>query len=248
MKHGARCAGVILLLSSFLSGLAVADEELDEVRKQLSSHLEQISPEQVQRSTAPGLFEVQDGMAFGYLTPDGRYLVQGELIDLKSGELITEQRRNAFRARRVAELAEQAIVFAPDAKKIRHQLSFFVDVDCEYCRELHREIPALNAAGVAVNYLFYPRRGEKGKGFAWAQQAYCAEDHSEALDQLLSGQAPENAATDCPNPVGAQLAVARELEVRGTPMIVMPDGSIHYGYMAAQEIGEILDALAEKTR
>ena len=35
----------------------------------------------------------------------------------------------------------------------------FTDVDCGYCRKLHKEVPALNKAGIEVRYLAFPRGG-----------------------------------------------------------------------------------------
>lgn len=219
------------------------DPELDQLRAGAAAHLDGLKPAQIQRSPAPGLYEVQDGMAFGYLTSDGRYLIQGDLIDLETGVVITEARRNAYRARRVSELAESAIVFVPAKKdKERYRVSVFVDVDCRYCREFHQEVAALNRAGIAVQYLFYPRKGRRSEGFKFAERAYCAKDEVRALDQMLQGQkATGRTKKHCTSPVAEQLAVALELEVRGTPMIVLPDGSVIYGYIAAKTLVEILD-------
>lgn len=214
----------------------------------MGAHLDGLNPEQIQRSPAPGLYEVQDGMAFGYLTADGRYLIQGDLVDLESGAVITEARRNAYRARRVSELADRAIAFVPAKKrKERYRISVFVDVDCRYCREFHQEVAALNKAGIAVQYLFYPRKGNRSEGFKFAERAYCAKDEVRALDQMLKGQkATGRTKKHCKSPVAEQLAAALELEVRGTPMIVLPDGSIIYGYIPAKTLGEILDGTLDE--
>ncbi len=235
------------LLWSFLSPVLGGDAELDTVRKKLAKNLPEISSEQIRRSDAAGLFEVQNGMAIGYVTPDGRYLVQGDLIDLKSREVITDKRRNQYRLDRIANLEDSVIEFAPSQDKVRHRIHVFVDVDCEYCRELHQEVPELNQAGVAVEYLFYPRRGEDSKGFELAELAYCSEDHSQALNQMLNGKRPTGAKLPCENPVAQHLATALELEVRGTPMIVLADGSILYGYVPAQTLIDVLDGNTPET-
>ncbi len=217
------------------------DAELDAVRKKLAKNLPEIASEQVRRSEATGLYEVQNGMAIGYVTPDGRYLVQGDLIDLKSREVITDKRRNQYRLDSIARLEDSAIEFAPPQEKIRHRIHVFVDVDCEYCRDLHQEVPELNQAGIAVEYLFYPRRGENSKGFELAELAYCSEDHSQALNQMLNGKKPKGSKLPCDSPVAEHLATALDIEVRGTPMIVLADGSIMYGYVPAQTLIDVLD-------
>lgn len=234
-----------LCLAAVLPWTLWADEDssaaLKQVQQRVQVHLESIGADQVTRSPAPGLYEVQDGMAFAYVTGDGRYLVQGDLIDLETGVVLTEQRRNQYRAQRVGELASTGIEFAPIDRAERQRVHVFIDVDCRYCTDLHREVPALNREGVAVSYLFYPRRGEQSEGFELAQKAWCAEDQRKALTQLFEGASMDKPA-GCADPVAEHLAVALDLGVRGTPMIVLPDGGIHYGYLEADDLLQQLEA------
>ena len=44
-------------------------------------------------------------------------------------------------------------------KLISGLAKIFTDIDCGYCRKLHKEVPELNRLGVAVRYLAYPRAG-----------------------------------------------------------------------------------------
>lgn len=217
------------------------DAELEAVRDRLVRIVPDIRREDVRRAPAPGLFEVQHGMVFAYATADGRYLLRGELIDLESGLVLTELSRRAARARSLHELGKTAIAFEPADGKPRHTIFIYADVDCRYCRALHREVPKLNARGVAVRYLFYPRKGERSPSFKQAQSAYCAPDPRAALDALLAGKTLKNARTDCKNPVAEQLAMALALGVKGTPMTILPDGRVLYGPVGADALVEMLD-------
>ena len=45
------------------------------------------------------------------------------------------------------------------AEKERHTITVFTDLDCGYCRKLHKEIDQFNAEGITVRYLMFPRAG-----------------------------------------------------------------------------------------
>ncbi|MGQ0620222.1 MAG: DsbC family protein [Panacagrimonas sp.] len=217
-----------------------ADAELESVRERLGHLLPEVQRRDVRRAPAPGLFEVQRGAAFGYVTPDGRYLIRGDLIDLLSGEVLTEARRRLARLETVRKLGERAIVFAPPSELIRQTVHVFSDVDCNYCRQLHREMPRINAQGIAVRYLFYPRFGARSEAYKHAQSVYCAPDPRLAMQQFLSGGVVKAAKSDCDNPIAEQYAAAVAMGIKGTPMTILPDGSTLYGYVTAQGLAEML--------
>ena len=45
------------------------------------------------------------------------------------------------------------IVFRPE--EVKHSITVFTDIDCGYCRKLHREISAYNDLGIEVRYMFF---------------------------------------------------------------------------------------------
>lgn len=233
------------LLLSACAMLPRSDEtQLAAVRDSIQAAFPDILREDVRPSAAPGLFEIRRGSQYAYITADGRYLIRGDLLDLESGEVLTERRRRDLRVETLRKLSDTAIEYAPPADQIRQTVHMFVDVDCDYCRQLHQEIPALNARGIAVRYLFYPRRGERSKGYVEAVRAYCATDRKKALDQMFAGQVLEDARSDCTHPVSDQLAAAQAIGVKGTPMTVLPDGSILYGYVSANGLQQAMGLAA----
>lgn len=242
-----RARAVLAVLLAGVIGVAgaadenIEDAELESVRDRVLQVVPDIRREDVRRAPAPGLFEVQHGMAFAYATADGKYLLRGDLIDLESGVVLTELSRRAARARSLHKLGETAVAFNPPDGPIRHTIFIYADVDCRYCRALHREVPRLNEKGVAVRYLFYPRKGERSPSFKQAQSVYCASDPRVALDTLFRGKALKDARTDCDNPVAQHLAMALALGVKGTPMVILPGGRVLYGQVGADALVEMLD-------
>lgn len=189
------------------------------------------------RQTEAGLWEVSQGTAYGYLTTDGRYLVQGDLVDLQTGESLTENRRNDSRKQVIDQIGEeQMVTFSPEGET-KHVIYVFTDVDCGYCRKLHNEVPQLNKMGIEVRYLAYPRdfpRGAQSRTAPKMVSAWCAKNPQEALTKLKNSQAIPTAS--CDNPVAEQYMLGGTVGVTGTPAIVTTRGELVPGYMPADSL------------
>jgi len=214
------------------TGCAQAGEsELEKVRKNVSGKVPGISAEMVTPSAAPGLYQVRRGQEFGYVTSDGRYLILGDMIDLVTGEEITEQQRGDARRTLLQQFGpDEVIEFAP--KNPKYIITVFTDIDCGYCRKLHAEMAQYHAQGIGVRYLFYPRSGPKTPSFEQAKAVWCSANRNEALTQAKLGK-HINAPTSCPNPVQRQFEAGEALGVNATPTLILPDGEVVRGYVRA---------------
>jgi thiol:disulfide interchange protein DsbC len=226
-----RIVPALALLLATAGCASAEDPQLEKVRKAVtkSPTLTGITPEMVTPSTAPGLYQIQKGSAYGYVTGDGRYLITGDMIDLVTGEEITEKQRAGARLAVLRQFGpDQVIEFAP--KDARHVVTVFTDIDCGYCRKLHAEMAEYNKAGIAVRYLFYPRSGPNTASFQSAQAVWCSADRREALTQAKRG-VPIKAPTTCPNPVQNHYDAGEALGINATPMLILEDGEIVRGYV-----------------
>jgi thiol:disulfide interchange protein DsbC len=222
-----------------IAGCAQAgDPELEKVRKNVSGKLPGVTAEMVTPSAAPGLYQVQHGQEFGYVTRDGRYFIVGDMIDLVTGDEITEQLRGASRQAVVKQFGpDEVIEFAP--KDPKYFITVFTDIDCGYCRKLHSHIAEYNADGIAVRYLFFPRSGPDTESFYKAEKVWCAADRKAALTQAKLGPGYEGDKS-CKNPVMDHLHLASQLGLRGTPAIVLPDGELIPGYQTPEQLLKVL--------
>lgn len=203
-------------------------------------------PIQAVRTTPiPGLYEIQSGLTFGYVSADGDYLIEGDMVRLGTGELLTENRRKTARLAAVESLGvENMIIFAPPADKIRHTLTVFTDIDCGYCRMLHSQMAEYNAKGIAIRYVFFPRSGPNTKAFFDSESVWCSADRKDALTKAKQGVAvPE---TKCTNPIMQQYTTAASIGVRGTPSIILEDGEMIPGYQPPDQLAQILDGKIAK--
>lgn len=195
-------------------------------------------------SPAPvtGLYEVLVGADVLYVTGDGRYLIQGDMLDLNQRRNLTEQQRSSVRVKKLGEVPLADIIeFAPASPK--HVVYVFTDIQCGYCRRLHREMPEINRRGIAVRYLAFPRAGVGSPTFTQMESIWCAADRRKALTDAKSGL-PVLPKT-CANPVAREYALGEALGVRGTPAIYGTDGRALPGYMPPDEL---LTALEREAR
>ncbi len=193
--------------------------------------------ESVTETPVAGLvaLNLSDGSTY-YGTTDGRYLLGGDLFNLEGNDLVnlTEVGRSGKRRSLIATIdTKDTVNFSPEGKA-KAALYVFTDVDCGYCRKLHQEVPALNAKGIEVRYLAYPRAGVGSKSYDKIVSAWCADDRQDALTRLKAGQAVAD--RTCANPVADQYGLGRQLGISGTPAIVLEDGTLLPGYMPADQL------------
>lgn len=238
MKHAALTAALAFMLGAAATACA-QETELDRVRDMLSEYLPEIKKEDINPSGVPGLYEVRQGFLFGYVTADGKVLIQGDMINLETGEELTENRRKSDRVAMLDKLGEgNMIVYGPEEKDRKHTITVFTDIDCGYCRKFHREMDEYTAKGIQVRYVFYPRTGPQTESFKKAEAVWCSSDRKMALTRAKGG-APLVGDPKCANPIMAEWELGQQMGLRGTPMIILPDGEVVNGYVPA-------DALAQR--
>ena len=232
-------AGMALAMSAGIAIAADDDAETVAAKQRIAAGLEGIEPRHVEKSVIPGLYKVQKGTIVGYVSGDGRYLFQGELIDMVTDENLTATARNSVRLEMLADVDKaQYISFSPD--EVRHSITVFTDLDCTYCRRLHSQIDEYLAQGIEVNYLLWPRSEKGTEGWARAQNVYCAADRNSALtaaklDRTFPTQACDASAVD------EQFALGVKMGVNGTPALVFDDGELLQSYVPASDLRAYLD-------
>ncbi|MEL6870362.1 MAG: DsbC family protein [Pseudomonadota bacterium] len=228
----------------------VSDSQLDTARKIISEKFPRIQPENVNRSKVPGLLEIQQGVLVAYVSEDGRYLLQGEILDLTNDSNLTEESAAVGRLELMSALAPDAgIVFAPENPT--HTITVFTDIDCTFCRKLHSEIESYNNAGIAVRYLMYPRSGPNTRSWEKAEEVWCANDRLTALTKAKNDQSLPQANCDA-GMIDEHFQLGLSIGLSGTPAIVAEDGMLVSGYLPAEELavrlGLVQPATAARSR
>ena len=218
-------------------GISLSHANEDAVRKALNKTMPTLKVDYVKPSEAKGLYEVAVGANIVYVSEDGKYLLQGHLIDLEAKKDLTELKLANTRKLAIEKLGEeQMIIFKPE--KSQYKVSVFTDIDCGYCRKLHSEMDQYMAEGISIQYLFYPRAGKGSDSYNKAVSVWCADDRNSALTAAKNGGTPTE--KTCDNPVDQHMQLGVEFEVRGTPMIVTEKGNIFPGYVPAKQLAKAL--------
>jgi thiol:disulfide interchange protein DsbC len=206
-----------------------ADVALQNVRAKMSAMFDSIEPENINGSPVEGWYTIQQGPIVAYVSEDGRYLLQGDLIDLDQQLNLTEQSRSSGRRDLLAAVSDdEAILFSP--VEIKHSVTIFTDVDCTYCRKLHNQIGEYLEQGIQVRYLLYPRNGPASKSWSTSEDVWCADDRNEALTAAKLDREFETSQCDA-SMISEHYGVGRDIGLSGTPAIVLDDGTLITGYM-----------------
>jgi len=227
---------IFICLTSLATTAALADRAADEaaVRKALGN----IKPDIIAPAPIAGLYEVVVGPHVVYVSADGRYMLQGELIDVQSRKSLTEpRRREAIRALLDSVSEDDMIIFKPE--KVKHVVTVFTDIDCGYCRKLHSEMDKYLAEGIEIRYMMFPRAGVGSESYKKAVAVWCSDDRNAALTSAKNGKALDM--KTCDNPVDRHMELVRQLGARGTPFIVLENGATQPGYVPAKQLTRLLD-------
>lgn len=232
----------VVVIATLWAGVAQAGPE-DVIRARLKAAMPKAEVVSI-RATPSGLYAVNaKGYEPIYVTADGRYLFQGDLLEIQ-GNRIVNVADLAMADESKAALAALAIGdtvnFPAVGGKPKAVVHVFTDIDCGYCRKLHQEIAQINKLGIEVRYLAFPRAGENTPTSRKLDNVWCAKDRQSAMTQSKQGKVVAEAGKLCKSPVNEQYELGVKLGVRGTPAIFAPDGTQIGGYLAPADMAKAL--------
>ncbi|GLQ96920.1 hypothetical protein GCM10007863_13400 [Dyella mobilis] len=239
-------AGAAIAQSAAVSAAPTAANTPENiVRQTLHKLVPKAQVDQVTPSPLPGFYQVIASGHLVYVSNDGRYLINGDLIDAAKGVSLSDDAWAAYRKTELAKVpVSERIVFAPEHPK--YTVTVFTDVTCPYCRVLHQQIDALNKEGIAVQYLAWPRAGVTGDDgkptdtYKEMVSIWCAADRKDAFTEAKQGHVPKS--VDCKNPVEDQFNLGLKLGVTGTPSVYAEDGTLIGGYLSPSDMLEAVKA------
>jgi thiol:disulfide interchange protein DsbC len=229
----------------WLSVSAVAAEVPEEtIREQIKKIDPNIPVESIEAAPMDGFFEVTLGSGeVLYVDKAGEYFLLGKLYHLtdeKGFVSLTDQKQNALRAQLLGEQKDEDMIVYKAEGEEKNIVYVFTDVDCPYCRKLHDEVPKLQAKGITVKYLAYPRQGPGSPVYHKMAGIWCAEDRNLAMDEAKGGKPVKP--SSCENPVNQQFELGQKVGVTGTPAILTTEGKLIPGYMPADRLEAMLNA------
>ncbi|SDE01127.1 DsbC family protein [Aquimonas voraii] len=235
-------AGAVIAALSLVATAtpAIAQSGESAVRGAIETLVPNAKIDSVSESVVPNLYEVTIEGRVVYVTADGRYLIQGSLFDIPNRVDVTEASRAKVRREALAEVTTGRIVFAPPNPK--YTLTVFTDIDCGYCRKMHEHMTEYNSAGIAIEYMFFPRAGIGSESYQKAVSVYCSTNQQKAMTDAKAGQPLDM--KECENPIADQFNLSQKIGVTGTPAVFAEDGTQLGGYMPPDQLLQRLEAMA----
>lgn len=209
-----------------------------QIAKNMRVHLGDFDVTSVVESPMKGIYEVVSNGGILYVNEEGTLLIDGNMIDLTTRASLTDKRLGELHMTVLSELSDdEMLVYQPEEPTGR-SITVFTDISCGYCQRLHQEIDTLLENGVAVNYLLFPRAGLGTPAADALESVWCSDDPQAAMTTAKSGgQIPP---ATCVNPIEDHVALAREVGLRGTPLIYLDTGERVPGYRDAQTLVQMV--------
>ena len=215
---------------------AQAEQQLKtELQKKLGSNakVRSVSP-----SPVAGLYEVLVGNDVFYSDSTGKYLIQGEIIELATGKNITEQRQADINRIKWADLTTANAIKTVRGNGSR-QLAVFSDPNCGYCKRLDKSLQQLDNVTI-YTYLIPILSADSALK---SKQIWCSSDPNKTyIDWMVNGLTPSGK-SDCTTPLDKNLAFAKSYGITGTPTLFFTDGSRFPGAVQITDIEKKFSSL-----
>lgn len=185
-------------------------------------------------SGVPDMYFVNlDGAEPIFTDKTGTYLFQGALIELGGSKPkdISAKLHAGNAVKALSAMDKKGMIIFPAKGSTKAAIYVFTDPTCGYCQKLHQEINDINAGGIEVRYLAWPR-GEQM--LTLSESVWCSKDRNDALTRAKKGE--KLAPVSCDNPVKSHVALGYSLGVSGTPAIFAENGTQLGGYVPSAEL------------
>ncbi len=235
MRH----LSLVLLVVAVVSQTAAAETSgnSEQVLKRMLALAPEIVVDEIVPTRIPGLYEVRVGPRIIYVTGDGRYVIQGSILDMRTRKNLTEPSLQSATVKALESVGEEnMLVFG--SKELKHTVTVFTDVDCGSCRQLHRELAEYHKRGIRIRYLFFPRAGMFSPSYTKAVSVWCTADRGRAMDSAARGEKVDK--RDCQNPVAGHMLLGQQIGVTSTPTLILPDGQVLPGYISPDRLSRFL--------
>lgn len=209
----------------------------------------------VRESIVYGLYEViidhKGQYEMFYLDISKIYLIPGPVIELHSGINKSVEKLTEFERKRRVDLARiplgDALILGD--KKAATKVIVFTDPDCPFCAKLHAELKKVvdKRTEIAFYIKLFPL--QINSDAYWKSKTILCDSSLKLLEENFAKRPIPKPEPDCQaKEVDENIKLAKELGIRGTPTLIMPDGSIHPGFLEADPLIERVDSHNTKKR
>lgn len=230
-------AAAALAAAVSLGCTARADQTTDKLKETLQARIPDIQIKSISKAPIAGLYEVNLGTQMIYTDATGDHVIAGDLLDTKTRTNLSEAR--------LAELNKIDFAGLPLNRAVKvvkgngsRRIAVFSDPNCPYCKQLETTLESVD--NVTVYTFLYPVLSpdsvEKSKAI------WCSSDRAKTWESwMIDHQPPASAAADCDtSALDQNLALGHDLNVTGTPTVILSDGRRMPGAVSASALNDAL--------
>ena len=235
-----RAALCLFAAAGLLAGGAYAGEA--EIRKSFQDKFPEAKVEKVTKTEFGDLYEVfvQDQLI--YTDAKGSFLLQGTLVDLKSGKNVTAERKGELTRINFDDLPLNLALKIVKGNGKR-KMAVFSDPDCPFCRRLENELEKVT--DVTIYTFLYPIDSLHPQAREKSKAIWCAPDKIKAWnDYMLTNNAPKGP-TNCDTPLAKIGELGEKYKITGTPTIFFTNGRKVPGAVPLEQLEQMLNAAAK---
>lgn len=244
-KFGVATSLLLTLGACLMGGNAIAtggkDAAIKDIKAKLQTEFPKAKINDVNQTPIEGLYEVVlNGRNVIYVDKNVKYLMDGEMVDLKKKISLTQQR--------VQELSKVDFATLPLADAIKvvrgngsRKLAVFTDPDCPFCKRLEKE-GLQGITDVTIYQFLMPIAQLHPDAARKSALVWCAPDQVTAWNELmLEGKEPAGDGK-CDTPLARVAELAQQLGITGTPGLVFESGKLVPGAIPHDQIEKELAA------
>jgi thiol:disulfide interchange protein DsbC len=168
-----------------------------------------------------GVYEAVTPEGIIYADATGQFAMNGKMVDVASKANITDER--------LADLQRidfGSLPFERAIKRVKgdgsRKLAVFADPDCPYCRQLEKELLAVD--NVTIYTFLFPLDELHPDASKHASRIWCAKDPSATWQAWLVDQVEPPEASCDGDPSKELAALGNKLEIVGTPTLFLANG------------------------
>ena len=233
---------ILFIVSLFLFSSVFSHCKNHEIADKLKEQLPEYSIDSIRETPIPGIYEVITGASIFYVSSDGKYIIDGNLLepykDKETNKVfyknLTDISAMSARVKLIISVPKNKF-FLCNSKDQTDYVTIVTDIDCPWCVKLHREINSLLDQGISVQYLVFTRDDEAKKQVI---SAWCSKNNNNSLTTIMNKKPIKT--KECKNPIDEHQEIISSIGVGPTPAIFLSDGSLVSGYKPSDEIMEII--------
>lgn len=236
-----RTLAVLALAAGLMGGAWAQDSaKLEQIKKAVQAKLPPKAGDvdSVTKTPFLGLYEVNAGGDIFYTDENVTYLFLGEVVDAKTLQNLTEERRRKLNAIKWDTLPlNKAIKLVRGNGK--RKIAVFSDPDCPFCKRFEKQMLSVNDVTIYTFLLpiasLHPQAPEKSKDI------WCSADRTKAWYDLMLKDVAVPDAPNCETPINEIAQIGQKHRINGTPTLVFADGRVVPGAVPASEVEKYLD-------